>query len=201
MASGAARRRSTSSRAAPKNLTSACPRAVNWSRRRSKTCRPLPSGLVTAFGVSALASSELPQRIGVVFQGLTPETDRTGHLRFKSPTLDSLPVRQTLWTVFLPPLWTAENPEGAVAVSDRPRDLPSPSGVAAIGGTRSPRCYLSEGGVATLTLDSRQTPSDWPFHRWAAAVALLLFGFVSAGIVTRGKRGKAGRKQSLGASE
>jgi hypothetical protein len=142
----------------------------------------------------ALASSDLPQRIGVVFQNLTPEAGRTGRLRFTSPTLGNLPVRQTLWTVFLPPSWTADNPEGAVAVSDRPGDLPSPSGVAAIGGTRSPRCYLSEGGRATLTLDCRQPPSDWPFHRWAAAVVLLLFGFVSAGIVTRGKRGKAGQK-------
>jgi hypothetical protein len=100
-------------------------------------------------------------------------------------------VRQIFWTVFLPPSWTADDPQGATAVSARPGDLPSPSGFAAIGGTLSPRYYLSDGGVTMLTLDCRPVPSGRPFHRWAAGAGLLLFGTVLASLFVEGKRRKA----------
>jgi hypothetical protein len=129
----------------------------------------------------ALAPSELPQRVGVIYRGVMPTTDAVGQLRFEPPTLGELPVRQTVWTVFLPPSLTAENPQGATPASNRPGNLQLPSGVAAIGGTLPPRYYLCQGGKAMLTLDCRPVPSHWPFHRWAAAV-LLLFGMVSAGV-------------------
>ena len=138
----------------------------------------------------ALASSDLPQRVGVVFQGVMPERDRAGQLRFESPTLGDLPVRQTLWTVFLPPSWTAEHPQGAAAVSGRPRDLPWPSRGTAIGGTLLPRYYLSKDGAAALTLDCRQVSTNWPFHRLAAAV-LLLCDIVAAGVLKRTRWGTA----------
>jgi hypothetical protein len=141
----------------------------------------------------ALASSDLPRRVGVIFQGVMPEMDGAGRVRFESPTLGDLPVRQTFWTVFLPPSWTADRPEGAAAISGRPRDLPWPSSAAAIGGTQASGCYRSERGVTVLTLDCRQAPSSWPFHRWAAAATLLLSGIVSAGIFTKARR-KAARK-------
>ena len=129
----------------------------------------------------ALAPSESPQRVGVIYRGVMPTTDAVGQLRFEPPTLGELPVRQTVWTVFLPPSLTAENPQGATPASNRPGNLSLPSGVAAIGGTLPPQYYLCEGGKALLTLDCRPVPSPWPFHRWAAAV-LLLFGTVSAGV-------------------
>jgi len=140
----------------------------------------------------ALASSDSLRRIGVIFRGVMPEMDGAGRLRFEPPTVGDLPVRRTLWTVFLPPSWSAENPQGAALVSGRPGNLPWPGGVAAIGETLSPRYYLSEGGAATLTFDCRQASSGWPFHRWAAAIALLFLGVSSASVVIWGKRRKAG---------
>ncbi len=128
----------------------------------------------------ALASSQSPQRVAVIYRGVTAVADAVEQLRFESPTLGNLPVRQTLWTVFLPPSSTAENPQGAASLAHRPASLPCPSDVAAIGGTLPPRYYLSEGGKTTLTLDCRPIRSNWPFHRWAAA--LLLLGTVSAGV-------------------
>ncbi len=139
----------------------------------------------------ALASPQLRQRVGVIYRGVVPATGGRGRLRFESPTIGDLPVRQTLWTVFLPSSWTAENPQGATAVIHRPGSLLWPSGVGGIGGTLSPRYYLSEGGAATLTLDCRPASANWPLHRWAAAAVLTLCGTVLASLFVKGKRRRA----------
>ncbi len=126
----------------------------------------------------ASASSEAPQRIGVVYSGTsagyTPDC-----LYCELPMLNDLPVRRTLWTAFLPPSLTAKSVGRPASVERRPSGLSCPSNIAALHPTFPPRYYLCEGVGAPLFLECRPIQSHWPFHRWAAAV--LLFGTVLAG--------------------
>ena len=174
-----------------------------------------------------LASPDVRQRVEVIFQGIVPETDRTGRLRFESPALASvshptgqvtdsvpllrrssaacdplpgtaceqavahgnLPVRQTFWTLLLPPSWTAGEPDGATVVSDARLPLPRPKSAAGLGPAQTPRFYLSEEGEMWFTLDCHEVQS----HRWPAATALLLLCMMSATVLTVRKSRKAAR--------
>jgi hypothetical protein len=50
--------------------------------------------------------SDLPERVEVIYDGLLASAEVLGSRRFESPTLDDLPIRQTLWTISGPPsLW------------------------------------------------------------------------------------------------
>ena len=146
----------------------------------------------------ALASCDSPQQIVVVYRCLSPATDDTGRLRFALPTLgqaagSNLPVRRTLWTLFLPPTLTVESPQGAVPVEHRPGNLRWPDGFAAVSGMLPPRYYLSKGGCNAIAIGLLPARSHWPFHRWAAAVVLVLCGTVSAGGLARARRKTAGK--------
>jgi hypothetical protein len=136
----------------------------------------------------ASASSEAPQRIGVVYRGTsagyTPDC-----LYCELPMLNDLPVRRTLWTAFLPPSLTAKSVGRPASVERRPSGISCPSNIAALHATFPPRYYLCEGVGAPLFLECRPLPPPRPFHRWAAAV--LLFGTVLAGFL--GIRVRLGR--------
>jgi hypothetical protein len=66
----------------------------------------------------ALGHGGLPQRIEVLFSGSLPEAPGSGAIRCDAPTLEGLPVRQTLWTVSCPPSRDLEPPTSLQA-SDR----------------------------------------------------------------------------------
>ena len=63
-----------------------------------------------------LGPKEFPQRVEIVFTGTVSVPDAAGRMRFDSPSLEGLPVRQTLWTVSGPSLY-------------RPGSLAGPEGV------------------------------------------------------------------------
>jgi hypothetical protein len=133
-----------------------------------------------------LASSDVRQQIAIIFQGIVPETDAAGRLRFESPTLGKLPVRQTFWTLLLPPTWKIGEPDGAAVVGDRELPLPRPKNALGIGSGQSPQFFVSGEGEAGFALDCHEVRS----HRWPAAAGLLLLGTALAGLVAVRKNRK-----------
>lgn len=106
--------------------------AVGWLR--------LPEGLelvqVTVAGVPAtavrdtdqrwqlpLSPSEFPQRLEVLFRGRLAIASPNGACRIAAPTLDGLPVRQTIWTIAGPPFCQPGVPEGLTSVSRLEQEL------------------------------------------------------------------------------
>jgi hypothetical protein len=134
-----------------------------------------------------LASPDVPQQIEVLFRGVRPKTDGSGRLRFESPTLGDLAVRQTFWTLLLPPSWTAGQPEGAAFAGDAQLPQPRPDVAAGIGAMQTPWFFCSDPGETEFALDCRELAS----HRWPAAAAFLLIGIASASLIIRNGRKSA----------
>lgn len=137
-----------------------------------------------------LASADVRQRIDIIFRGVAAEADRAGRIRFESPTLGDLPVRQTFWTLLLPSSWRVGESDGAESVEDATLPLPRSKITLGVGKSQTARFYVSGEGVTGFALVYREARS----HRWPAAAVLLLLGIASASVLTIGKRRKANRQ-------
>ncbi len=106
--------------------------AVGWLR--------LPEGLelvqVTVAGVPVtpvrdtdqrwqlpLSPSEFPQRLEVLYRGRLAIASPHGTCRVAAPTLEGLPVRQTIWTIAGPPFCRPDVPDGIKSVSRLEQEL------------------------------------------------------------------------------
>lgn len=73
-----------------------------------------------------LGPKDFPQSVEIVYAGKASGSDTVGRMRFDSPSLEGLPVRQTLWTVSGPALYRAgrvEGPEGVRSSSQLDLEL------------------------------------------------------------------------------
>ena len=70
-----------------------------------------------------LGPGAFPQRIEVLFSGRLSQPLAADRVRFDSPQLAGLPVRQTLWTISGPPLYQPGRPNGLKAVSRLEHEL------------------------------------------------------------------------------
>jgi hypothetical protein len=136
-----------------------------------------------------LASPDVPQQIEILFRGVRPKTDGSGRLCFEAPTLGDLVVRRTLWTLLLPPSWTASRPEGAALVEEAQLPQPRPDVAAGIGAAQTPWLFSSEAGATEFAIDCHESQP----RRWPAAAAFLLIGIAVAGIIIRNGRKSAGQ--------
>jgi hypothetical protein len=79
-----------------------------------------------------LSSKRLPQRVEVVFRGKTALPDPSGRKSLQSPTLGTVHIGQTLWTVAGPTLFTAGSPRNSASLTHWQQQLFRMKNVAAI---------------------------------------------------------------------
>ncbi len=143
----------------------------------TQCCLRLPSGLrplqVTTSGLLSppsyvdenrweitLNSGGMPQRIEVLFEGELAGHLGAGPVEFEPPSLEGLPVRQTLWSVSGPPLYVADPPAAIPAVDQLQHDWTRLQSITAL---------IEQG--ADLTGNESEEILRWyrtAAHRWAA---------------------------------
>jgi hypothetical protein len=123
---------------------------------------PVPSGPASADSSLwrvRLGPARLPQRIEVLFTGELPEAPSAATRSFDAPTLDELPVEQTLWTVVGPPAFGPGQPQENSPSSPWSHELAHLNSAAA----------MIESGATVPAKDPDET-LRW-YSRWAGRLA------------------------------